>query len=175
MNEYQTLEQIVGRLSNLPPFTVHKFDDTTNEIAPFMNVTQGIVQELVINEVNLQEQVQAISAQIQYWARLVSIARRTVVVLQRNYRQWQAYKYIQAVTPPQDEKESKAFKKPTEEGIKALYRVDPEYIIHQTKIENAEETLSSCEGILEGFRAKLQSMKLSIQRNRDDGMPRLSV
>lgn len=173
-----TLEQIVDALTRLPDFTIYRVNETTLQIEPFMNVSQSIVNELVIQEVNLKDQVQCISAQIQYWARLVSIARRVVVQAQRNYRVWQAGKAIQYITPPSEgglTTHTAGWKKPTIDEKEARYRMEPEYNAMNMDIEKYEEVLSACEGILDGFRAKLQSLKLGVTRNRDEAMPTLSV
>lgn len=167
--EHMTLEAIVQRLALINPVVI--VDVTgTGDLAPVGPSIDGkIVNELVIWEAGLVEQVQVVSAQIMRWGRLTAQAKRVWEIEERDYRIWRDGLTV-ALASTTDEK-----KKPPQYLLEAQMRTDPLYLVHQKKLERAEEAYNVAQAILEGFRAKKEMLKTSVVRSQEDAAPRLSV
>lgn len=174
MSETTALDQYVARLQNMRPFNIYNID-SKGEVAPWFEVTSEVVKELVIQTYDLGTQVQAISAQIQFWGRMESQCKRVWEIEERNYRRWRDAQYLALSQPPNDPIEARDWKKPTEKKIEALYRQMPEYDQHWTAVERAEEAFNGAHAILEGFRAKKDMLRSHVYRSKEDGAARMSV
>lgn len=161
-----SLDEHVARLQNLEPFNIHSVGKD-GVAKPWYDVTGAIVKDLVIREVDLALQIQAVSAQISHWGRHAAQCKRVWEIEERLYRSWRSKFYLEAIKA--------AEKKPSDKQIEARYRVDPEYVKYQVAIERAEEAYSSTMSILDGFRAKRDMLRSAVRRSAEDGAPQLSV
>lgn len=176
MSVNQTLlDQIIGKLQNLPAWNIYAIDEAADTSKPWYQVTGQIVRDLMITEATLEEQVASVSAQIMHWGRLESQARRVWVMEDRKYRQWREAISRKLHTPPADPDAAKGWKKPTEAQVESTYRTDPEYAIYQQRVERAEEAFNCTHAVLEGWRAKLEMMRLAVWRKRDNAAPTVQV
>lgn len=164
------LDQIISRMQKAPSFNVHTIDPTTDSTLPDLEVGQEVVHDLVIRESNLAEQIQLISAQIQYWGRLEARSKRVWEIEDRKYRMWRDTIILTHLQPTGEK-----WKKPTNLEIEARYRALPEYAYWQAQLERAEEAYNSCCAITAGFRAKRDMIKYSVYRSVEDGKPRFSI
>ena len=169
------LDQIVTRLKNVPSWNIYAIDEAKDSSAPWYEVTGMVAKELVISEALLEEQVASIPAQIQFWGRLESQARRVWEMTDRKYRQWRDTLVMGLLEPPADPVKAKDWKKPTEKTLEAAYRADAQYPIWQKEVERAEEAFNATHAVLEGWRAKMEMMKLAVFRRREDSAPRMGV
>lgn len=175
MTETTALDQYVARLQNMRPFNIYNIN-SKGEVSPWFEVTSEVVKELVIQTYDLATQVQAISAQIQFWGRMESQCKRVWEIEERNYRRWRDGQYLALSSPPTDDpRKEAAWKKPTEKKIEALYRQTPEYNQYWEAVERAEEAFNGAHAILEGFRAKKDMLRSHVYRSKEDGAARLSV
>jgi len=169
------LDQYVARLANISPFNIHAIDAAKDEVTPWYEVGgPALVNDLILNDMNLSAQVQAIGAQIMHWGRMESQCRRVWAMVERQYRQWREGVSLDCFTPPTDPA-PKGWKKPTKPEVEATYRSDPQYTVWQQRIERAEEAFNSAHAVLEGFRAKKDMLKMAVIRSAEDGAARLSV
>lgn len=161
------LDQYLARFQNLPSFNIHRLDADGLRTVPWYEVQMAdVVRELVLDELNLPFQVQAITAQIQLWGRLESLARRVWQVEERRYRVWKAGQYLEA-------KGGKV--RVTDAAIEARYRTHEEYASLQNSLERAEEAFNAVHAVLEAFRAKKSILERFAYRRHEDGMPSLSL
>lgn len=173
MNADQSLlDAIVQRLSNVQPWNIYAIDEAKDEAKPWYQVTGAIAKDLIISEAMVEEQVQSIAAQIQHWGRLEAQARRVWSMMERKYRIWRDAIKVRLLTPPVDPKEAKEWKKPTEAALDAGARTDPEYPKYQATLERAEEAYNATHAVLEGWRAKMDMLKIAVWRRKEDSMPR---
>lgn len=168
------LDQYVARLQNIRSFNIYDIDGK-GEVKPWYDVGPDIVNELVLSPHNLDLQVQAISAQIQFWGRMEAQAKRVWEIEERCYRQWRDAIILKLSTAPEDPAKAKTWKKPTEKTIEATYRKDPSYQKFWTATERAEEACAACHAILEGFRAKKDMLRSHVYRSQEDGAARMAV
>lgn len=168
------LDQYVARLQNVRSFNIFSIGKK-GEVAPWYEVGPEVVRELVLSPHNLDFQVQAISAQIQFWGRMEAQSKRVWEIEERAYRHWRDARILEMATPPTDAAAAKSWKKPTEKHIEATYRQDPAYHKFWTASERAEEAFNACHAILEGFRAKKDMMRAHVYRAQEDGAARMSV
>ena len=162
-----SLDTIIARLQNLPSFNIYqvKPDGT---VEPWYEVTgASLIADLVIKESDLLEQVQAISARIAHWGRLAAQAKRVWQVEERNYRRWRDGFYLQVIQTSE--------KKPSDKIIEAQYRNSPEYNVYYGATERAEEAYNAVMAILDGWRAKKESLKMAVYRKNEDGAAILSI
>jgi hypothetical protein len=162
------LDAIVNRLANVQPFNIHAIDDAKDTHQPWYQVTGQIAKELVISEAMIEEQVQSISAQIQHWGRLEAQARRVWQMVDRKYRIWRDTMKVKLLTPDG----TKDWKKPTEAGLEAAVRADPEYPKWYAEIERAEEAFNATHAVLDGWRCKQDMLKIAVWRRKEDSAPR---
>jgi len=172
------LDQYISRLSNLTSFNIHSVDETSDTVNPWYEVTgKNVVNDLVIFEATLQEQVQAISAQVMHWGRLSAQCRRVLAVVERQYRHWREILSASLYVKPADwdEEADGVWKRPTGAQVEAAYRSHPDYTLWQKRIERAEEAYNAAEAVLDGFRCKRDMLKSAVYRRREESAPRLSV
>jgi len=165
------LDSIIARLQNLHAFNVYQIQPD-GSVAPWFEVTGGIVKDLILHEDKLAEQVQTISAQIMHWGRLVGQAKRVWEITERQYRIWRdrtVLALLDPVTKPKD------WKKPTQAQVDATVRSQPEYTDHYVAQERAEEAYNAAMAVLDGFRAKRDMIKASVLRATENGAARLAV
>jgi len=166
------LEQIIARLKNTPPFLINGINELTDTLEPAYTISSSVIDDLIVTEADLDTQISIISGQIQEWGRLRAMAQRAMVVAARHYRQWKGRKILEYITPnPAD----KAWKKPTEAVQEAMYRTDREYVLYQIVMERTEESYNASNMVLEGFKAKLEMLKVAAKRTFDLGMARQAV
>ena len=166
------LDPIIARLQNLHPFNIYQVSPATGEVAPWFEVTGGIVQDLVLRDDRLHEQVQTIAAQVMHWGRLAAQAKRVWEITERHYRIWRdrtVLTLLDPATKPAD------WKKPTEKQVDGTIRILPEYTTHYQEQERAEEAYNAAMAILDGFRAKRDMIKAAVQRATEGSAPRLAV
>lgn len=135
--------------------------DKDGKLSDWYTVDGRIVQELVVREIDLTTQVQAIAGQIAFWARMVAQTKRVWEIRERELRKWKAAKYFEVVKA--------AEKKPTEAKIAAEIRLMDGYEEKYTLVEAAEEAHNAAAGILDGFKAKRDQLRAHAYRPRDDG------
>lgn len=165
------LDQYVSRFQNLPPFNVHAIIKSGMDTEPWYEVkASDVLRELVLDHLNVATQVSVVTAQIQKWGRLESLARRVWQVAERKYRAWRSRFYLESL-----EKVDKGDKKPTQAVIEARYRSHPEYQKLQAEIERAEEAYNSAHALLDAFKAQKAMLQNYAYRPRDGGAPQLSV
>jgi hypothetical protein len=178
------LDQWVARLQNLDGFNIGAIIKEGQATEPWMQVNSAeIVKELVIDELNLRQQVESVTAQIQMWGRLCAKAKRVWELQERLYRKWRSEFYLECIKPPKGKKVGPGWtvtakgdpKAPTEKIIEALYRSHDQYQVHQANVEAAEEAFNSANAILEAFRAQKDMLRSYAYRAREDGAARLSV
>lgn len=165
------LDETIARLQNIHPFNVYQVTKT-GETEPWYQVTGGIVKDLVLNEDNLAEQVQTISAQIMHWGRLVGQCKRVWEIAERQYRIWRdttALGMLEPATKP------KGWKKPTGAQVDSTIRTQPEYVAHYTAMERAEEAYNAAVAVLDGFRAKRDMIKAAVLKATESSAARLGV
>ena len=165
------LDKIVSRLQCIHSFNVWEVNPN-GEIGPWLEVTRGIIKELVLYEDTLAEQVQLVAAQIMYWGRVSSQAKRVWEVTEREYRQWRdktALEYLAPEVPPD------GWKRPTEKIVDCTIRTLPGYRMHYEAMERAEEAYNSALAVLDGFRAKKDVVRATVYRATEGSAPRLSV
>ena len=157
------------RFQNLPGFNIHAMNKDGSKVQPWFDVTaEAILPDLVIDEINLAQHVETISAQIQKWGRLAALAKRVWQVEERAYRTWRSNFYLQVL-------EGVSGKKPTEKQIEAMYRSNADYAKCQIRIERAEEAFTATEMTVRALEAKKDMLKNYAYRNKEDGAPRLNV
>jgi len=166
------LTSIISRLVNTPPWNINKFDEATRQVEDYYRVTGEIVHDLVIKEHSLQEQVQAVSAQIMHWGRWEAQAKRVWEAVEHNYRIWRDGKSLELSLP---EGKPDGWKKPTQAQIDQMVRTDPEYEKWYVAQEKAEEAYNATMAVYEGFKAKKGLMQAAIVKKHENSAPILSV
>lgn len=164
------LDAYVARFQNLPPFNIHAIVERGMATEPWYEVkASDVLKELVLDHLNVATQVSVVTAQIQKWGRLESLARRVWQVAERRYRAWRSRFYLESLEKKEDGK------KPTQAVIEARYRSHPEYQELQAEIERAEEAYNSAHALLDAFKAQKAMLQNYAYRPRDGGAPQLSV
>lgn len=165
------LDETISRLQNIPSFNIHQVT-ATGETEPWFLVTGGIVKDLILHEDTLAEQVQTIPAQIMHWGRLVGQCKRVWEIAERKYRIWRDTTSLGMLEPTT--KPAK-WKKPTGAQVDSTIRTQPEYIVHYTEMERAEEAYNAAMAVLDGFRAKRDMIKAAVMKATENSAPRLSA
>jgi hypothetical protein len=176
------LDQLIQRYQRLQPYSIYAIN-AEGAVSPWFEVTGAVAGELVLNEQNLAQQVQYISVQISYWARLAAQCKRVWEIEDRNYRIWRSKTWLEILREPEGDEDKPGWRKtakgdpkaPTKEQAEALYRMNPEYAAWQNRIERAEEAYNATQGILDACKAKRDMLKIAIRRNRETGAPELSI
>lgn len=171
------LDQYVAALQNQPPWNIWKVNPD-GTIEPWFEVTGQIVRELVIATYNVEDQVAAVSAQIQFWGNLASQAQRIWEIEDRTYRSWRDGRCLEFITPPAGESEDddKAkWKRPTEKQIDWLVRTHKDYPAYYRNVERAAAAYRSTESVVAGFKAKSMMLEKFVKRHREGGLAQLSV
>jgi len=178
------LDQYIARLENIPSFNIHSVSNDGMTAKPWYEVTSdGVVRELVLDEINLAHQVQTITGEIQKWGRLVAQCRRVWEMKERDYRSWRSQIMLDLMTPPAEGEDKTGWtvtakgdpKPPTKEVSDALKRIHPDYAKTYVAIERAEEAYHSTEAVYEAFKAKRDMLKRFAFRHHDSGDVQLSV
>ena len=165
------LDAIVARLQNMHSFNIFEVQPD-GQVKPWYEVTTTtLIPELIINEANLLEQVQTISARIAHWGRLSAQAKRVWQIEERNYRRWRDSFYLQAIQMAR----VKGEKKPSDKTIEAQYRTSPEYNLMYGNTERAEESYNATLAILDGWRMKKEALRIAAYRRNEDGASILSL
>ncbi len=166
------LDQQIARLQNMESFNVYSVTPD-GVISPWYDVTgAGLIPDLVIQEQNLAEQVQIVSAQIAHWGRHTSQCQRVMEIEERHYRAWRSQFFLDVRTGKR--KLGEGDKKPTKEETEAMYRVDPDYAVYQNNIERAKEAHESAKEIVNAYKAKRDMLRTVVRRS-GDGSVQLSV
>ncbi len=159
------LDHHISRLQNMEPFNVYSVSPE-GSIEPWYDVAGfSIVSDLVIQEQNLAEQVQIVSAQIAHWGRHASQCQRVHDIEERHYRAWRSQFYLDVRIGKRELEGSD--KKPTEKETEAMYRVDPEYAVYQNNIERAKEAHDAAKEIVNAFKAKRDMLRAVVRRSGD--------
>ncbi len=161
------LSAIIERLSNMHSWNIHEVKNEGMPTAWYEVVGMSIIPDLVIKEEGLQEQAQAISAQIAHWGRLVAQCKRVVDVVEREYRIWRDTLKMQLI--------ESAEKKMTDKSLDAAVRAHADYRIWYVRMESVEEAYNATQAVLEGFKAKKDMMRRIIYRREEDGVATLSL
>ena len=170
------LDHYIQRFQNLPSFNIYAVMADGMSAVPWMEVQgQDIARELIFDEMNTVVQTDTISADIQKWGRLESQARRVWEMAERELLRWKSQFILDMTSSPGEGEEKLGWgttakgepKAPTVEGVKTLYRVNPEYHHLNRDIERAEEAFNATHSVLEGFRAKKDMMARFAKRYRD--------
>jgi hypothetical protein len=160
MSTYDSLAQ---RLQNISSFNIYSIDATGNAFAWWEVTGSYIMKEVLIDESNLQEEVQTISAKIGHWGRYCSQCKRVLDIKSREYRIWKAQQYLRYRNMEG---------KHTEKEIDSLIRVDPFYNKYYQEIERAEEAYNTLSYIVQALLSKKEIIKsLVYRRNTEDGAP----
>lgn len=156
------------------PFDLYGVDDAGN-IQKLLTVTAAIVETAMISETDLAAQVCRVSGEITHWGVMESRARKSWQRGEMEYRVWREVLTAKLLAPPVDPAKAKEWKRPTEAMIEANYRSQPEYLVHQRRLHDLEESFNAAHAVLEGFRAKKEMLKATVKRSNEDGAPMLSV
>lgn len=159
---------------NQQPFDLYGVDEK-GEVKKQLTVTAEIVETTMISEVDLAAQVSRVSGEITHWGIVEARARKAWQRGELDYRVWREVLTAKLLTPPVDPAERKEWKKPTEAVIEANYRSHPEYLTHQRRLHDLEESFNAVHAVLEGFRAKRDMMRTAVRRSTEDGAPMLAV
>lgn len=155
-----TLDAIIHSLQNMPTFDIYAIVSDGTPV-PWMEVSgPEIAAELVIRESRLAVDVQTVSVKIMEWGRLAARCQRIVDIENRRYRTWKAKLVEERIA---------AGEKLTEKAMEAIYRASPQYDEWSVRIERATEALSSCQAILDGFRAKREMLRAAIRPAQEGG------
>jgi len=166
-----SLDTIVARLQNMHPFNIYQVT-AAGDAEPWWEVTGAeVVPQVVLNENDITEQVQAISAQIMHWGRLCSQCKRVWEIEERKYRIWRDSYSLELLRAGEEDKT----KKMTEKVRDMTVRQHPEYTAHYIKTERAEEAYNAASAILDGFRAKKDAIKAAVYRSNESGAAILKV
>ena len=166
-----SLDKIVFRLQNMHPFNIYQVTEE-GDAKPWWEVTGAeIVPQVVLNENDLTEQVQTISAQIMHWGRLVSQCKRVWEIEERKYRIWRDSYSLELLKAGEEDKT----KKMTKEVRDMTVRQHPEYTAYYIKTERAEEAYNAASAILDGFRAKKDAIKAAVYRSNESGAAILKI
>lgn len=161
---------------NQPPFDLYVVDEGTGGVKKHMTVTSQIISNTMIAEADLAAQVSRVSGEIAHWGVMEAKAHKAWQRGELEYRVWREVLTAKLLTPPKlDGMTVKDWKKPTEAAIEAHYRSHPEYLPHQRRLQDLEESYNSCHAILEGFKAKKEMLRAAVRRAVDDAAPRLAV
>lgn len=164
-----TLDAVIARLQNMSPVNLWEVLPS-GETRPWYEISGQIVNELVVHEDNLLEQAQLLAAQIMYWGRLQSQAKRVWEIEERLYRIWRdttSLKFAQL----KEREGSKLTKEQIEQQVRAV----PGYRNWQERLERAEECYNAVGAVLEGWRAKKDVMRSIVIRRTEDAAPTLSI
>lgn len=165
MQQPKHFDEIIQWLQHAQSWHVPQFN-ADGHPEPWMEWHQSkVICDLVINPSDLQSQVEALPAQVQFWGRMVATCERAVTYHERRFRVWKSQRYYHY--------RSSEGKKPTEKEIEAKYRSEKDYESHQLKIDQAKEALAASKACYEGFRSKRELVRGNIKRSIDDGQPRL--
>jgi len=165
------LDVIVARLQNIQPFNIYAVNPD-GSVVPWYEVTGAqLIPDLIVQESNLLEQVQIISARVMHWGRLVAQAKRVWQIEERIYRRWRDKFFLDAIKVS----ESDGKKKPTDKQIEAEYRNSPEYVVLYSNTERAEEAYNACLAVLDGFKMKKEALRIAAYRRQEDGASILSL
>lgn len=178
------LDAYVARFENMPGFTLYSVTPDGKLARPWFKVEPtDVVRSLVIDETNLGNQVQVVTAEIQKWGRFIAQAKRVWELQERGYRAWRSQFFLDANTAPDGDDEKPGWtrtakgepKGPSISTVEALYRTAPEYHSWQILVEEAEEVFNSVTSIYEAFKAQRDMLKHFAYRNRDSGEAQLAI
>lgn len=162
-----TLDAYIARFQNLPSINLYAIADEGQNAVPWYEVQMhAVAADLVVNELTIPSQLVVVTAEIQKWGRFSALAKRVWELEERRYRSWRSEFYLAAVDPADKPKD---WKKPTEAGLEAMYRTQPDYHRLQARVERAEEAFNTVDGILQGFRAKKDVLIALKRRYHEDG------
>ena len=162
------LDQYIARFQNIPSFNIHVIADDGMKSVAWYEVTSDIVRDLVVDELAIPMQVDTIAAEIQKWGRLTALAKRIWELEERSYRAWRSAFLLKALDPAG---KPDGWKKPTNDAVESMYRVDPDYAVYQTRVERAEEAYNATEALLQAFRAKKDILIRFAPRYHEQGLP----
>ena len=163
------LDAIIARLQQLQSFNVHAVNPD-GSVSPWYEVTgDKIVPDLVIQEADVLEQVQTISARIMHWGRMAAQCKRVWDITCREYRVWRDKLHLEQLIAAGDGK------KPTDKVIQATIRAHDQYPVHYMRMERAEEAYNAATAVLDGFRAKKGMLTAAAYRRAEDGAAILSI
>lgn len=166
-----SLDTVISRLQSMHSFNIYEVTPE-GKVQPWYEVTpKSVVPDLVINENNLLEQVQTISARIAHWGRLAAQCKRVWQIEEREYRKWRDSYYLDTIQTA----ESEGKKKPSDKVIEAGYRTHPIYDAMYSATERAEEAYNATLAILDGWRMKKESLRIAAYRRNEDGASILSI
>lgn len=172
----ELLDGYIARFQNLPSFNIYHVSPDGKHAQPWMEVSgEEIARELIFDELHTMPQVDTVSADIQKWGRLESMARRVWQLAERELRTWKASFLLDVLDPPKTGEDKPGWtttakgepKQPSQAVIEALYRVDEEYQQHCREIERAEEAYNATHAVVEGFRAKRDMIRGFAKRYND--------
>jgi hypothetical protein len=154
---------LVQRLQNISSFNIYTIN-LDGTVSPWWEVTGAhIIKEVFIDESNLQEEVQTISAKIGHWGRYCAQCKRVWDIKAREYRIWKAQQYL---------KYRNTGEKHTEKEIDSLIRVDPFYSNYYLEVERAEEAYNTISYVVQALMSKKEIIKSMVyRRNTEDGAP----
>jgi len=167
------LDAVLARLQNLPIIDLSYIDEQGQVQFWYSLSAKDLLADLVVNEQSLVQQVQIISAQIFHWVRMESLAKRVWDVRAREYRIWRDSLHLALIDP--DANRGTGWKKPTQAAVDATIRSDPDYGVHYSRMEEAEETYSAIGAIVEGFRAKKVMLDHAIFKQHASSAPTMGV
>lgn len=167
------LDMIIARLQNVPDWNIHEVGPGGGSLAPWYQVASAdVVNRLVVNEAKLHQQLAAVAAEVFHWARLAALARRVWEIRERELVIWRDLLAVDLLDPAE---KGEKWKRPTEATVTATVHSMPEYAQFKREIERAEEAFNATQAVLEGFRAQLAVLKITVERAHDGSSPRMSV
>lgn len=160
-----THDQWVLAVQNLPQITLEQISEQ-GTVTPWQPLDlASVVQAVVINESNLIQQVEQISAQIMYWGRLEALAKRVWEVREREYRVWRDKTILQIIDGS----------KVAQWVADAKVREHADYAKHYEQTEKAEEAYNAIRTIVEAFRTKALMLRTFVRREQEASQPRLGI
>ena len=162
-NEY------IAALMNIKPFSVYEI--TPEGLREYLRVTgESVIPAVAISEHDLAGQAERVSAEIAWWSRLHAQAERAAHYCEREYAAWKSKFRLAHV----GEVLESTGKKPTAAQLDDLYRVDPEYAQHNSRLEETREAATACKGVLDAFKAKRDIISRELYRANDGSLQRIA-
>lgn len=149
MTDYSVVKDYMKKLSDLEPYDVQKVADN-GEIITWRRVTSEEIEALRVNFGTIQQDLEAIPAQITYWSRLWGQMHRVCTTAERNLAHRRHKIYLDVCQKATLEEQ----KKPTEKHIEATQKLDKQVQALAFELDKSQEIWQSVTAMLEGFKAK---------------------
>lgn len=100
--DQRTFDEVVQRLQQMSGCHIYAINPETAAIESWWQMEGAhVVPDLIIRDDRLDEDIDKLAGQIMHWGRLLALAERVYDIRKREYVQWKAKRYLDAVTPPE--------------------------------------------------------------------------